>query len=86
VKNRKGKKRNVSNVVKSREVGRQVEGARHNSFVIGQSCGRATRNGGSVGSATSTVRSMGVKPNFLTMGRNRDHTLTIEEQIEAQKN
>jgi hypothetical protein len=29
------------------------------------------------------IRSMGVKPNTLTMGRNRDYTMTIEEQIKA---
>lgn len=86
MKNRKGKKRNLSNAVKFREVNRQVKGARHNSFVIGQSCGKAYRNGGGVGGVMRTIRSMGVKPNLLTMGRNRDYTMTIEEQIEAQKN
>ena len=75
----------MPNAVKFREIDRQIKGSRHNSFVIGQSCGKVRPNGGSVGSAMRTVRSMGVKPNPLTMGRNRDYTMTIKEQIEAQK-
>ena len=62
MKNRKGKKRNVSNVVKLREADRQIKGARHNAFVIGQSCGQAYANGGSMGGVMDTVRKMGVKP------------------------
>tara|TARA_R110000765_G_scaffold342903_3_gene433016 strand:+ start:172 stop:432 length:261 start_codon:yes stop_codon:yes gene_type:complete len=85
MKNRKGKKRNIPNAVKFREIDRQIKGARHNNFVIGQSCGQAYANGGGKGGAMASVRSMGVKPNTLTMGRNRDYTMTIEEQIKAQK-
>jgi hypothetical protein len=83
MKNRKGKKRNMPNAVKFREIDRQVKGTRHKSFVIGQSCGKAYRNGGGVGGVMRAIRSMGVKPNTLTMGRNRDYTMTIEEQIKA---
>lgn len=86
MKNRKGKKRNVSNAVKLREVNRQVEGGRHLTFVIGQSCGKPYANGGDKGGAIASVRSMGVKPNPLTTGRNRDYTMTYEEQFKAQKN
>ena len=72
MKDRKGKKRNVSRVMKIRELDRQIKGGRNRVFVIGVSSGEAWQPRGiPTGTATKVMRGLGVGVND-NLGRKQD--------------
>ena len=81
-KSRKGKKRNVSRQQRQDQVDRQIKGGQAANFVVG--ClhkGKIRKS--SAGTAMAVVRALGVKPNPLTMGRSRNYTMAMSEQVES---